>query len=233
MPRPVRRASRRLIQLIVTTTLALCTIHCGDATPPPQGWGGPSSPSGSDDSSGGSGGGRSISGDPNRGPSSPSSPSGADPDTPPPPPPPSSTGTGTPPPPPPPPAANEPFRRLDVRNVLGDAQFIVQCESPTSQRVWQTSAPGPDVVSVWGIGKYKQSPSVPNLSPGCGSMTGGHYPIVFTTYASGALPSGMFVAKCVDANTAEVYKITGSVDGHPSASFQYPETHPTCANSLQ
>lgn len=117
------------------------------------------------------------------------------------------------------------FGRLDVRYPVNANGFVAQCDSPTAQLVWSTSARGPDADSRWGEPRYTQ---VPGGFVGCGAKKDDRYPLVFTSEPSGALPDGTYVAKCVAKGVAEVYRIDGELSGHPSASFAYPTNWGNC-----
>jgi hypothetical protein len=132
------------------------------------------------------------------------------------------TTTTTPPPPPP----EYPFRAIDVRHPVAAEVFITQCKPDgATQLVWKTTGSGPDPDSSWANPQYTQQPGVYG---GCGTKTANEYPIVLTSLAAGDLPNGSFIAKCTKTKEAHVYQITGTFEGHPMATFQYPESHAAC-----
>ncbi len=125
------------------------------------------------------------------------------------------------------PPSSDPFRELDVRYPVGDGLYLTQCTpDAVTQYVWKTTANGTDAYARFADPAY---PQMPNVFGSCGAKTNGAYPIVLTwTADDGTIPQGTFVAKCVATARAEVYQITTAVDGHPAATFAYPENHPAC-----
>jgi hypothetical protein len=158
-----------------------------------------------------SGGGKGLPNEP------PATPSGS-----PPPPPAEGKDAGAPPPPPP----EYPFRAIDVRHPVRADIFITQCRPDgATQLVWKTTGVGPDADSSWANPQYTQQPGVYG---GCGTKTANEYPIILTSLADGEVPKGSFVAKCTKTKEAHVYRITGTFEGHPMATFEYPEVHAAC-----
>jgi hypothetical protein len=132
-------------------------------------------------------------------------------------PPPSSSDAGAPQP------ASYPFRAIDLRYVVDQGLFLTQCVPDAStQYVWTTRSSGADAFSRFA------DPAYPEPTKTCGTKTSGAYPIVLTWAADGVIPEGTFVAKCVASGVAEIYRVTTAIDGHPAATYAYPENHPAC-----
>jgi hypothetical protein len=127
------------------------------------------------------------------------------------------------------PAPMTPFKRIDVRYPLDENVFLAQCTlDAKTQLVWKTTSSGPDANGRWAEPAYGQAP---NVYGGCGAKASGEYPIVITSIAEGALPVGTFLAKCASTGVAHVYRVTGALEGHPAATYQYPEQHAACAGT--
>lgn len=124
------------------------------------------------------------------------------------------------------PVPTTPFKRIDVRYPVDAGQFITQCSlDAKTQLVWKTLDTGTDAFARFADPAYYQQPGV---FIGCGAKTAGEYPLVFTALAIGDLATGTYVAKCAGGGVAHVYRISGSVEGHPAATYGYAEQHAAC-----
>ena len=124
------------------------------------------------------------------------------------------------------PPSSYPFRELDIRHPLAADLFVTQCTPDgTTELVWKTTASGPDALSTYAEPAYTQNAG---LLRGCGEAAAGEHPLVLASVGAGEIPVGTFLAKCVAPGQAHVYAISGVLDGHPIATWQYPEAHAAC-----
>jgi len=114
-----------------------------------------------------------------------------------------------------------PFKRMDIRYPVEAGDYVLQCTlDAKTQLVWKTSASGTDENARFADPAYGQQP---NVYGGCGAKVNGEYPLVFSSLADGALPAGTYVVKCSSATRGDVYRVSGALEGHPSATFMYDE----------
>jgi hypothetical protein len=117
-----------------------------------------------------------------------------------------------------------PFQSLRIASVVTAGTYITQCsEDASGERVWAVSASGPERNERWADAQYPQL-----VGASCGARNDRHYPLVFRNHSPGKV-SG-FVSACVEdgAGTELVFKIDTTVDGHPAASFAFPQTSAGC-----
>lgn len=124
------------------------------------------------------------------------------------------------------PPASLGFGRIDIRYLVPADGFVLQCTpSGDSQMVWKTTSSGLDANGRWANPIYAQAP---NVNGNCGPLTNGQYAVVFHSLAAGTMSTGAYVCKCSGNGRAEVYRISGLIDGHPAATFAYGENHAGC-----
>jgi hypothetical protein len=106
---------------------------------------------------------------------------------------------------------------------VGPGYYATQCYpgDTSHELVWRsTVTTGCPTCSAAYSFAYTQNPAPPGYP--CNASTNGIYPIVF-----GALPApavGSWVIQCTNQpGYAYIFKVTGVVDGHPVAPFQYPQ----------
>jgi len=118
-----------------------------------------------------------------------------------------------------------PFPALRIASPVAEAgTYVTQCsEDASGERVWTVSASGPERNQRWADARYPQE-----VSASCGKPTEVHHPLVFRNHAAGEV-SG-WIGVCVEdgAGTELVFHVDHTVDGHPAASFQFPQLSSEC-----
>jgi hypothetical protein len=117
------------------------------------------------------------------------------------------------------------FEALHIKSPIGEGLWITQCnESRDGDRVWQTTAGGPDPDSRWAKAMYPQE-----IHNSCGDPSPeGIYPLIFRSVHAGEL--GTWVAQCTGSHDGHqaVYRTDAEIDGHPAAVFLYVEPNDAC-----
>jgi len=115
-----------------------------------------------------------------------------------------------------------PFAALLVKTAIPSGEYVTQCDDAGGESVWTTTASGPDNGSRWAAAVYPQT-----QSGACGDGSSAHYPLVFRSASAGAVSA--WVTRCSGTGVHEVFRIEDEVvDGHPAATFQYPEADEAC-----
>jgi hypothetical protein len=116
-----------------------------------------------------------------------------------------------------------PFEALDIGAAIPAGAFITECLDG-GERVWQTDGTGRDESSSWGAAAYPQQPV-----GACGDEVQNHQPIVFRSADAGSL-RGTWVTACDGHDNVELVFFVDNevVDGHPAATFQYPQIDGEC-----
>ncbi|MFO0742452.1 MAG: 3D domain-containing protein [Labilithrix sp.] len=122
------------------------------------------------------------------------------------------------------------FEPLDVRAPVREGGYVTQCSDAGgeagSEQVWQASSGGKNASSRWAVARYPQM-----ASGGCGSPSGGVYPLVLRSEGGGSF-GGTWITQCrrEKAGQARVFRVeSANVDGHPAASYLYTEEDASCA----
>ncbi len=116
-----------------------------------------------------------------------------------------------------------PFEALDIGVAIPAGAFMTECLDE-GERVWETDGTGRDERSSWGVAEYPQQPVGT-----CGDEVHSHRQIVFRSSDAGSL-QGTWVTACDGHDNVELvfYVDSEVVDGHPAATFQYPQIDDEC-----
>jgi hypothetical protein len=123
------------------------------------------------------------------------------------------------------------FEALHVKVPAGDGLWITQCnESADAERVWQTTARGPDPDSRWAIAKWPQALAEDQQArrTRCGEPNQGIYPLVVRSLGAGSLSA--WVTQCTASldGVQYTFRTDGDVEGHPAAALVGVEPNEGC-----
>ena len=127
---------------------------------------------------------------------------------------------------------------LELITTTDFGHWATQCTDATRQATWETKEVALATGHTWALSHGTQQPDVAGISPSCGSVVGGHYPLRFNTLTLAKLPKGTQIVLCSSTvGQGDLYSVTGTaLDGtgadassvYVEARYQRAVAQPTC-----